>query len=89
MWGGLIFAAKCGEKCLIVLINFSLKVAAKLQKTILNPLKLEHLIDSARKHTHTQPHTTILADSNMNIKPPQREWNKPPRRNQISRTKII
>ena len=32
MWGGLIFAAKCGEKSLIVLINFSLKVAAKLQK---------------------------------------------------------
>jgi hypothetical protein len=30
MWGGLIFAAKCGEKCLMVRIIFSLKVAAKL-----------------------------------------------------------
>lgn len=32
MWGGLIFAAKCGENCLMVRIAFSLKVAAKLPK---------------------------------------------------------
>jgi hypothetical protein len=29
--GGLIFAAKCGENCLTVLVTFSLKVTAKLQ----------------------------------------------------------
>jgi|AraCvinosormetaG_1042628.scaffolds.fasta_scaffold01883_1 hypothetical protein len=63
MWGGLIFAAMCGEKCLIVLINFSLKLAAKLQKTTFNPVKFEKLIDYARERTtHTQPHTTILSD---------------------------
>lgn len=28
--GGLIFAAKCGENCLTVLVTFSLKVPAKL-----------------------------------------------------------
>jgi hypothetical protein len=53
----------CGEKCLIVLINFSLKLAAKLQKTTFNPVKFEKLIDYARERTtHTQPHTTILSD---------------------------
>ena len=29
--GGLIFAAKCGENCLTLLVTFSLKVTAKLQ----------------------------------------------------------
>ena len=29
--GGLIFAAKCGENCLTLLVIFSLKVTAKLQ----------------------------------------------------------
>jgi len=28
--GGLIFAAKCGENCLTLLVTFSLKVTAKL-----------------------------------------------------------
>ena len=32
--GGLIFAAKCGENCLTLLVTFSLKVTAKLQSQI-------------------------------------------------------
>lgn len=53
-----------------LLIKSSCKTA---KDNRVNPLKLEHPIDSARKQAH-QPHTTILADSNMNIKQPQREW---------------
>lgn len=58
MWGGLIFAAMCGEKCLIVLINFSLKLAAKLslRKAILKavraaPTRARGLVTSARPRT--------------------------------------
>uniref|UniRef100_A0A1J3E6F8 Uncharacterized protein n=1 Tax=Noccaea caerulescens TaxID=107243 RepID=A0A1J3E6F8_NOCCA len=48
MWGGLIFAAKCGEKCLIVLIILSLKVAAKLslRKAMLRAVKAAPTIAS-------------------------------------------
>lgn len=56
MWGGLILAAKCGEKNLIVLMNFSLKLAAKLQNKNI-PFELEeHPVDSARENTHTHYH---------------------------------
>lgn len=39
--GGLIFAAKCGENCLTVLVTFSLKVPAKLsfRKAMLSAVK--------------------------------------------------
>lgn len=60
MWGGLIFAAKCGENCLMVRIAFSLKVAAKLPKR--EPKKLtqrmsEHSMDECQGtiHKHTNP----------------------------------
>ena len=101
MWGGLIFAAKCGEKSLIVLMNFSLKLAAKLQKNILFKLE-EHSIYSARKNTHTHTTTSLpqlqylrvngkqatsKPDINKNNQTATQECNKAPRNTQVSRTK--
>lgn len=63
MWGGLIFAAKCGEKCLMVRIIFSLKVAAKLAKDNINFIKHELSIYAKEQHTHDRIKIQTLQSS--------------------------